>query len=54
VVACATTEVTIIVWKKQRFQDLVAEDAEEVRAALRLVTFKQAVMHLTDIWPALL
>jgi predicted nucleic acid-binding protein len=32
-------EVGNIVWKKHRFQDLVAEDAEEVLAAFRLVTF---------------
>ena len=28
-----------IVWKKHRFQDLAAEDAEEILAAFRLVTF---------------
>jgi len=33
-------EVGNIVWKKHRFQDLAAEDAEEVLAAFRLVTFR--------------
>jgi predicted nucleic acid-binding protein len=32
-------EVGNIVWKKHRFQGLAAEDAEEVLAAFRLVTF---------------
>jgi predicted nucleic acid-binding protein len=33
-------EVGNIVWKKHRFQNLAAEDAEEVLAAFRLVTFQ--------------
>jgi predicted nucleic acid-binding protein len=32
-------EVGNIIWKKHRFQGLAAEDAEEVLAAFRLVTF---------------
>ena len=32
-------EVGNIVWKKHRFQGLAAEDAEEILAAFRLVTF---------------
>jgi predicted nucleic acid-binding protein len=33
-------EVGNIVWKKHRFQNLATEDAEEVLAAFRLVTFQ--------------
>jgi predicted nucleic acid-binding protein len=33
-------EVGNIVWKKHRFQNLAAADAEEVLAAFRLVTFQ--------------
>jgi hypothetical protein len=34
-------EVGNIVWKRHRFQGLAAEDAQEILAAFRLVTFER-------------
>jgi predicted nucleic acid-binding protein len=60
-------EVGNIVWKKHRFQSLAAEDAQEILAAFRLVTFvvtssaalleeayRLAVAHQRTVYDALL
>jgi predicted nucleic acid-binding protein len=42
-------EVGNIVWKKHRFQGLAAEDAQEILAAFRLVTFERLMPEPLDI-----